>query len=59
MKTFIVYYHPEPQSFNGAMLNKAVSVLQKEGHEVEISNLHELNFNPTIRQIGLCRTTGS
>ncbi len=47
MKTFIVYYHPEPQSFNGAMLNKAVSVLQEEGHEVEVSDLHELNFNPT------------
>lgn len=46
MKIFIVYYHPEPQSFNGALLVTAVSTLEGVGHEVKISNLHELNFNP-------------
>lgn len=46
MKIFIVYYHPEPQSFNGALLATAVSTLEGVGHEVKISNLHELNFNP-------------
>jgi NAD(P)H dehydrogenase (quinone) len=46
MKTFIVYYHPEPKSFNGALLTTAVSTLEGVGHEVKVSNLHEMNFNP-------------
>ncbi len=46
MKIFIVYYHPEPKSFNGAMLKTAVSTLSKTGHEVQVSDLHEMSFNP-------------
>ncbi len=47
MKIFIVYYHPEPQSFNGAMLATAVRTLQECAYEVKVSNLHEMDFNPT------------
>ncbi len=47
MNVFIVYYHPEPRSFNGAMFKKAITVLEEEGHEVKVSDLHEQNFNPT------------
>lgn len=47
MKILIVYYHPEMQSFNGAMFEKAVSVLEAEGHEIRISDLHAQQFNPT------------
>lgn len=46
MHILIVYYHPEPQSFNGAMLNTAVDVLKECGHDVRVSNLHEMEFNP-------------
>ena len=46
MKILIVYWHPEPKSFNGAMLKTAEQALQQAGHEVKISNLHEMNFNP-------------
>ncbi len=46
MNTLIVYYHPEPQSFNGAMLAKATEVLQDIGHKVRISDLHQSGFNP-------------
>ena len=46
MNTFIVYYHPEPQSFNGALRNAAVAALEKAGHEVRVSDLHETQFNP-------------
>jgi NAD(P)H dehydrogenase (quinone) len=46
MKIFIVYYHPEPKSFNGSMLRAAVSSLGKAGHEVRIADLHEMDFNP-------------
>ena len=46
MKIFIVYWHPEPQSFNGAMFRTACAVLAKAGHEVKTSNLYEMNFDP-------------
>lgn len=46
MKIFIVYFHPEPQSFNGAMLSTAVSTLKGIGYDVQVSNLLEMQFNP-------------
>ena len=46
MNIFIVYYHPEPLSFNGALRNTAVATLEKAGHEVRLSDLHETQFNP-------------
>jgi len=46
MQVLLVYAHPEPQSFNGAMLNIARDTLTAAGHEVEISDLYAQNFNP-------------
>ena len=46
MKVLVVYWHPEPKSFNGAMFNQAVSALEAAGHEVKTSDLHAMNFNP-------------
>ncbi len=46
MKIVIVYWHPEPQSFNGAMFRTACRVLANAGHEVRISDLHEMHFDP-------------
>ncbi len=46
MKIFIVYWHPEPKSFNGAMFRAACEALISEGHEVKTSNLNELRFDP-------------
>ena len=46
MNTFIVYYHPEPQSFNAALLREAVAALEQAGHGVRVSDLHDSNFNP-------------
>jgi NAD(P)H dehydrogenase (quinone) len=46
MKIFIVYAHPEPQSFNGALKNLAVEVLTGAGHEVQVSDLYAMQFNP-------------
>jgi NAD(P)H dehydrogenase (quinone) len=40
----IVYAHPEPKSFNGAMRDLAVSVLGELGHTVEVSDLYAMNF---------------
>ncbi|MEC9376100.1 MAG: NAD(P)H-dependent oxidoreductase [Pseudomonadota bacterium] len=46
MQFLIVYAHPELQSFNGAMLNIARETLIDSGHQIEVSNLYELGFNP-------------
>ncbi len=46
MNVLIVYAHPEPKSFNGAMKDLAVRTLTGQGHEVEVSDLYAMNFNP-------------
>ncbi|MEE4240457.1 MAG: NAD(P)H-dependent oxidoreductase [Desulfopila sp.] len=46
MNVFIVYYHPEPHSFNSAMLQKAVEVFQSKGDAVQVSDLHQSDFSP-------------
>lgn len=35
MRVLIVYAHPEPKSFNGAMTRAAVGALTAAGHDVE------------------------
>ncbi len=44
MKILIVYAHPEPQSFNGALKDLAVEVLNGAGHEVQVSDLYTPGF---------------
>ncbi len=46
MKVFIVGAHPEPQSFNTALRDLSVRVLRGQGHEVRVSDLYAMNFNP-------------
>jgi NAD(P)H dehydrogenase (quinone) len=46
MKAFIVFAHPEPKSFNGAMFDTAVRTLTAAGHEVVTSDLYRMSFNP-------------
>ena len=46
MRVFIVHAHPEPRSFNGAMTRTAMDALQADGHEVEVSDLYAMQFNP-------------
>ena len=46
MKVLLVYAHPEPESFNGAMLNLAHDTLRAAGHEVETSDLYAQKFDP-------------
>ncbi|KAJ3452903.1 nad p h oxidoreductase-related [Anaeramoeba flamelloides] len=43
-KILIIYAHPEPKSFNGALLNKAIEIFQNQEHEVKVSDLYEMNF---------------
>ena len=46
MKVLIVYWHPEPRSFNGAMFRAASEAMAAAGHEVRTSDLHEMGFDP-------------
>jgi NAD(P)H dehydrogenase (quinone) len=46
MRVFIVHAHPEPQSFNGAMTRAAVDALTAGGHDVIVSDLYAMGFNP-------------
>ena len=46
MNVFIVSAHPEPQSFNTALRDLSVSVLRDQGHEVKVSDLYSMKFNP-------------
>nr|WP_155895040.1 NAD(P)H-dependent oxidoreductase [Bacillus sp. 123MFChir2] len=42
MKHLIVYAHPNPQSFNHAILEALQGQLQEKGHEVRV--LYECSF---------------
>lgn len=55
MNILIVYAHPEPTSFNGAMRDLAVEMLTEAGHRVEVSDLYAMNFNAVT---GLSDFTG-
>jgi NAD(P)H dehydrogenase (quinone) len=46
MKVLIVYAHHEAQSFNSALLARSVEVLTAHGHEVRVSDLYAMGFNP-------------
>jgi NAD(P)H dehydrogenase (quinone) len=46
MNILIVFAHPEPQSFNGALLECARAHLLRSGHRVEVSDLYASQFNP-------------
>src|SRR5262249_51691623 len=46
MKVFVLYWHPEPWSFNAAMFRTACETLAAAGNDVRISDLHEMRFDP-------------
>lgn len=46
MRFLIVHAHPEAKSFNGAMTRAAASALTAAGHDVEVSDLYAMHFNP-------------
>jgi NAD(P)H dehydrogenase (quinone) len=46
MRVFIVHAHHEPKSFNGSLTQRAKEVLQSANHEVIVSDLYAMGFNP-------------
>ncbi|KAL4230163.1 Flavodoxin-like fold [Mactra antiquata] len=47
LDVLIVYAHQEPSSFNGALKDVAVKTLKSQGHNVTVSDLYKMNFDPT------------
>jgi NAD(P)H dehydrogenase (quinone) len=46
MNVLILHAHPEPKSFNAAMTDLAVATLTAAGHEVRVSDLNAMGWNP-------------
>ena len=46
MNVLIVHAHPEPQSFTAALRDQAVATLQGQGHQVQVSDLYAMHWNP-------------
>lgn len=46
MNVLIVFAHPEPKSFNGALFDTAIATLQAAGHTVVTSDLYRMGFDP-------------
>lgn len=49
MKQLIIYSHPNPGSFNHAILETARETLTAKGDEVVVRDLYALNFDPVLR----------
>ncbi|MFN3785765.1 MAG: NAD(P)H-dependent oxidoreductase [Thiothrix sp.] len=53
MRVLIVYAHPNPNSFNHAMLTACHDGLLAGGHEVRIKDLYAEDFDPVLRPADL------
>ena len=47
-KTLIIYAHPNPQSFNHAIVETVEASLKAAGHDVRLRDLYAMNFNPVL-----------
>ena len=48
MNVLIVFAHPEPASFSAALKNTAVDALARAGHEVVVSDLYAMGWDPAL-----------
>lgn len=48
MKVLLVFAHPEPRSFNGALRDLAVAELSARGHEVKVSDLYAAGWKSAV-----------
>jgi NAD(P)H dehydrogenase (quinone) len=46
MRVLIVHAHAEAKSFNAALTEQAIATLTSEGHEVRVSDLYQMRFDP-------------
>ena len=50
MKVFVVYCHPSKDSFTYGVKENFIKGLQDAGHEVTVSDLYAMKFNPVISE---------
>jgi NAD(P)H dehydrogenase (quinone) len=48
VKAYVVYCHPDPESFTAAVRQRVVDALTAAGHEVRISDLYADGFEPAM-----------
>ncbi len=48
MNVLIVFAHPEPASFSAALKDVAADALARAGHEVVVSDLYAMGWNPAL-----------
>lgn len=48
MNVYVVYCHPDPQSFTAAVRDRAVKSLRAGGHDVRVSDLYADEFEPAM-----------
>lgn len=48
MKALVVFAHPNPKSFNRAVLDTVTGELRKKGAEVKVKDLYAMNWNPVL-----------
>jgi NAD(P)H dehydrogenase (quinone) len=48
VRTLVVHCHPDPESFTAAVRARAIDVLRERGHEVRLTDLYAMRFNPVL-----------
>lgn len=58
MKVLVVYAHPNPNSFNHAILDSFTKGLEEKGHKYEIVDLYKIDFDPRTKIEDLSQFSG-
>jgi NAD(P)H dehydrogenase (quinone) len=58
MKVLTVYAHPNPDSFNHAILEEFTRGLNEAGHTADVVDLYGIDFDPCVRLDDLVQFTG-
>jgi len=58
MNVLIVYAHPNPKSFNHAILEEFTRGLKDGGHTYEIVDLYDVDFDPCVKLEELAQFSG-
>ena len=48
MKALVVHAHPDPDSFNRALLERVVAGLESAGHDVDVIDLYAVDYNAAM-----------
>jgi NAD(P)H dehydrogenase (quinone) len=58
VKVLVVYAHPNPKSFNHAILEEFTRGLEDGGHSFEVVDLYAINFDPITKLEDLVQFSG-